>query len=239
MPKQVDIQVLGASELCRALDSIAKEQPKIVRSALAQEIWNIKRSIAATVRNNKISKVKFDPNGRKGKGSWKGEALAKRDPITRTLYGPKGGGVLGKESSVDVASLRLMGGAGVEVGYKGSMARYIERWQSGVPNPIYQDMETAVKSVLYRLMCREGAFTGYPFGSRDEHEAFYRRLYQNPPALHTSPERPFMGKLADITKRDFVPSLLTLIQKRLDSKIATLDRNYNSQKMQKWAFKHV
>lgn len=236
MARQINVTILGAGEVAKAVGEIAQEQPRILRSALAQEITNIKRSIAATVRNNKISKVKFDPNARKGKGSWKGEPLARRDEITRLLHGPKGGGVLGKDDSVDVASFKELG---VSIGYKGTMSQYIRRWQDGIPNPVLGDMERAVGRVLYGMMRRRGEITGYPFGSREEHDAFYRRLYMDPPKLHASPPRRFMDKMAEISKRDFVPGLLSLIQKKIDGKIKTLDRKYTGRKFTSWAGWHA
>lgn len=210
----IQVSVMGADAVSTALDKIAKEQPALFRSALAQEITNIKRSLGAVVRNGKISKVKFDPNGRKGKGSWKGEPLAPRDPITQKIHGKKGGGALGKDSAT---SVQWDGKLSVSVGYHGRLSDYVKRWQDGVPQT---DMEHAVKSVLYRLMRRDGTITGYPFGNREEHDAYYRRLYMDPPQLHTSLDRPYMDKMASISQRDFHAGLLSLLQKKLDKRLA-------------------
>lgn len=211
------VDAIGAAELAKSLDQIAKGQPTLFASALAQEITNIKRSLGAVVRNGKISKVKFDPNGRKGKGSWKGEPLAPRDPITQKIHGKKGGGALGKDSAT---SVQWDGKFSVSVGYHGRLADYAKRWQDGIPQT---DMETAVRSVLLRMMRRDGQLTGAwpkPFSNREERDAYYRRLYLDPPALHTSPDRPYMDKMAEISKRDFVPGLLSLLQKKIDGRLA-------------------
>lgn len=215
---KIRVDVIGASEVASALDRVAKEQPRIFQSALAQEITNIKRSISAVMRNGKIQKVKFDPNARHGKGSWRGEALAPRDPITKKIHGKKGGGALGKDSAT---SVKWDGKLSVSVGYHGNLSQYAQRWQDGIPQT---DMAHAVRSVLLRIMRKDGTATGHPFATREEHDNYYRRLYLDPPALHTSPERPFMEKIGELSRRDFVPGLLSLLQKKIDGRLAVLEK---------------
>lgn len=232
----LQVAVFGTDELAKTLDTVAKEQPKILRSALSQEIANVKRSISATVRNNAIRHVEFDPNGRRGKGSWKSRPLAPRHEVTVLIHGKKGGGLLGHDRLVNVCPI---GRGMVNIGYKGNAAEYIKRWQTGVPQED-SGSENAKKWLLYTIMGKQGRISriGPPgfFVDRAERDLFFSEFKHNPPELHTSPPRPFMDELARIAQRDFATGLLSLIQKKIDGVIETREKRLG-RKFESWRFR--
>ena len=116
----IELDVSEVKVLGKSLATIARENPKAIRRALGMQVRNTQKSIAATVRNYAIRHrvegkqrtiLKFPP----------------RHKITVALHGRKGGGALGAVRAVSVDAK----GDTVAVGYKGSLASYAVRWQTG------------------------------------------------------------------------------------------------------------
>lgn len=133
-----DTRVLG-----RTLATLAREQPKLVRRALGMQVRNVQKSMAATVRNYVI-RSKVDGKDVKRK-------LPPRHPITISLHGKKGGGRLGANTAVSISSSSGSGGTTFEVGYKGGLQRYAERWQDGGKVGLFQDKRAnRIRSQLFK-----------------------------------------------------------------------------------------
>lgn len=180
-------EVKGADETAKALDEIAKKFPSVFRQALGAEIRNLQRSIAATLRNYKVTKAVPVPN-LVNAVKWTGYALARKSPVTIALTGRKHQSALAKTGSVKIESIP----GGFAVGHFGGLSKYASRFQDGVPR---NTESTGTRHWMYSVLNRKGF---------DVHDT----AALNALILPVSPPRPYIQVLAEKTKRDFIPGLV-------------------------------
>ncbi len=180
-------EVKGADETAKALDEIATKFPKVFKQALGAEVNNLKRSIAATLRNYKIAKAVPVPN-LVNAVKWTGHPLAKKSPVTLALTGRKHVSALAKPGSVRVESIP----GGFAVGHFGGLSKYASAFQDGVPR---HTNSTGIRHWMYSALNSKGY---------DVHDT----AALNALILPVSPPRPYIQVLADKTRRDFIPGLV-------------------------------
>lgn len=180
-------EVKGADETAKALDEIATQFPKVFKQALGAEISNLKRSIAATLRNYKVTKAVPVPNLINAV-KWTGYSLAKKSPVTLALTGRKRVSALAKPGSVKIESIPN----GFAVGHFGGLSRYASQFQDGVPR------HTASP------MTRHWMYIALNKGGFDVHDT----AALNATIAPVSPPRPYIQVLAEKTRRDFIPGLV-------------------------------
>lgn len=184
--------VIGWDGVSATLQEIAKKAPATFRKALAAECSNLKKSIAATLRNYKVVKYTPVPN-LIGATKWLSLSFPKRDKVTKILRGPKNESALSKAGSVRIES---MGNNGFSIGHFGTLAPYASRFQDGVPR---HTADIGTRHWMYSRL-------GKPLGVHD-------MAALNSVVAAVSPPRPYIVPLAQKTKRDFVPGLAKCLEK--------------------------
>lgn len=187
----VAADVAGWDGVASALGEISKKYPQVFKRALAAEVSNLKKSIAATLRNYKIVKYAPIPNLIEAR-KWQSLNFPKRNRVTKLLHGDKNKSRLAAAGSVKIQSIP----GGFEIGHFGGLAPYASRFQDGVPRHISSKYE---RHWLYQRL-------GTPLGIHDIEGL-------NSAILPVSPPRPYIAPLAEKTRRDFVPGLAKCLEK--------------------------
>lgn len=237
--------VAGATAAGKALRDIAREYPKDFRNALGMQVRNTQKSVAAVARNYAI-KHKVDGKTRTLR------KFPKRHKITVALHGKVGNSALSKVRSVAVSSHW----GRIDIGFKGRLARYCERWQVGGETGFADDIrlrrrvqvalhrEEIVEMVekkdfrreLYRRLGALGihneeqlrAVAATSSATASKAAGIYRAM-----AVDEAPRfgvsltdlpttwagRPYMEVLAGDIQSRFVPSLASILHKKIEGKI--------------------
>lgn len=182
----------GLIETTSALNEIATKYPQMFRQALGAEVANLKKSIAATLRNYKITKAVPVPNLIEAT-SYRGVSFPKRSAITKILNGDKNHSALADPRSPRIESIN----GGLEVGHFGRLSQYAIKFQEGVPRQI--DSPHTRQWMYWRL----------------NHSGMDVHSYEQLAAViaPVSPPRPYIGPLAEKCRRDFIPGLVKCFEK--------------------------
>lgn len=180
----------GLNGVTQALNEFANQYPQLFKKALAAEVTNLKKSIAATLKNYKILKAVPVPNLINAT-SYRGYKLAKKSAITKILQGPKYVSALAKPESVKVQSITN----GFEIGHFGSLSQYAIQFQDGVPRHIDN------KWTRHWMYMRLG-----PTMDITNYDKLVSAI------VPVSPPRPYIDVLAQKCERDFVPGLTKLLE---------------------------
>lgn len=200
----IAVKVDNAPEVAAALERIARECPALFEKALRMECRNVQRSIAATLRNYRITKYEFDPSLKGGAGAWRAKALAPRHVVTKALHGKKGGGVLADPHRI---ALRTVARGTMEIGHVGGLAAYASQWQEG--GPVRALYTPTARHALYRRL-----------GARfDVHDTDALAALLTP-----APARHYIGAIAEKTGRDFAPGLAAVLEKIADGRLKAAAR---------------
>ena len=188
---ELDVAVIGASETRDALNNIATKFPATFKKAVGAECRNLQRSVAATLRNYRI--VRFVPvpnliNATK----WTAMKFTKRSAVTEMLRGKKNRSRLSKVGTIRINSIP----GGFEVGHIGALAPYAVRFQDGVPRHVESKY---TRHWMYQVL-----------GKTMDIHTHEQLLGVIAPI---SPERKYIGPLAEKTQRDFVPGLVGCLDK--------------------------
>lgn len=187
----VAADVVGWEGVASALNEISRKYPATFRKALAAEVSNLKKSIASAHRNYKVVKFAPVPNLIEAR-KWQSINFPPRNRITKILRGPKNNSNLSKAGSVKIEPTA----GGFEIGHFGTLAPYAVRFQDGVPRHTSSKGE---RRWLYQRL-------GTPLDVHDE-------AALNAVLLPISPPRPYIGPLAEKTRRDFPTGLAKCLDK--------------------------
>lgn len=238
----IELDVSEVRVLGKSLATIARENPKAIRRALGMQVRNTQKSIAATVRNYAIKHrvegkqrtiLKFPP----------------RHKITVALHGKKGGGKLGAVRSVSVTANGDTFAVGYKGGLERYAVRWQTGGKVGLfRDKLANRMRYEMFKADWDAALREPEFAwrvyrvlGAHFGIHTPEElenasadtagpAFavlramvFKRLREGGNALLENPKtwkgRPFIAPLsADLGER-FIPSLASILEKKLKKEL--------------------